>query len=70
MSVEKMDERGLGDVEEEVWAGYWVLLSVKSRGFVLMNDKEGGVRDERVYRMLGKDRFMVDRVGNEKDEVY
>ncbi|MFB8736374.1 hypothetical protein ACEQPO_30195 [Bacillus sp. SL00103] len=44
--------------------------SLKSSGFLFINDKKGALTDETLYTIMPNDTFMLDTVPNQKHELY
>ncbi|ABV64344.1 ABC transporter substrate-binding protein [Bacillus pumilus] len=70
ISVEKIHHTALPHVEQQLSDAYCLLFSLKSSGFLFINDKKGRLTDETLYTIMPNDTFMLDTVPNQKHELY
>ncbi|WP_051691167.1 ABC transporter substrate-binding protein [Bacillus zhangzhouensis] len=70
ISVEKIHHTELPHVEQQLSNTYCLLFSLKSSGFLFINDQKWRLKDETLYTMMPNETFMLETDPYQKYELY
>ncbi|APT44671.1 AraC family transcriptional regulator [Bacillus safensis] len=70
INIEKIHHTALPHVEQQLSNTYCLLFSLKSSGFLFINDQKWRLKDDTLYTIMPNETFMLDTVPSQKHELY